>query len=163
MAESPSRSQPAISFRRLAEAEYPWDLLLEADPSRAMVAGYLDGGICIGAFLDAGGADPLGEYVLAFPSEDEAEIANIAVDAAWRGRGIGRRLVAHAALSAGARGAARLWVGTGNSSIGQLAFYQRCGFRIDCVDRDFFTRKYPEPIFENGIRCRDMVRLSLEL
>ncbi len=29
-------------------------------------------------------------------------------------------------------------IGTGNSSIGQLALYQKCGFRIIGVDMDFF-------------------------
>jgi hypothetical protein len=27
------------------------------------------------------------------------------------------------------------------------------------VDVDFFTRNYPEAIVENGIECRDMIRL----
>lgn len=43
-------------------------------------------------------------------------------------------------------------VGTGNSSIGQLALYQKCGFRITGVDRDFFIRHYIEEIFESGIQ-----------
>ncbi|QGQ45538.1 GNAT family N-acetyltransferase [Metabacillus sediminilitoris] len=54
-------------------------------------------------------------------------------------------------------------IGTGNSSIGQLAFYQKCGFRIIGVDLDFFIRHYPEEIFENGKHCRDMIRLSQDL
>ena len=35
--------------------------------------------------------------------------------------------------------------------------------QIDGIDRDFFRRNYPEPIFENGIECRHMVRLRIEL
>lgn len=31
------------------------------------------------------------------------------------------------------------------------------------IDRDFFTRHYEEPIFENGLECRDMVRLDYRL
>jgi len=54
-------------------------------------------------------------------------------------------------------------IGTGNSSLGQLALYQKCGFRIVGVDRDFFVRHYQDEIFENGIQCRDMVRLSQDL
>ena len=54
-------------------------------------------------------------------------------------------------------------VGTGNSSIGQLALYQKCGFRITSIDRDFFIRNYEDDIFENGIWCRDMIRLSQDL
>ena len=56
-------------------------------------------------------------------------------------------------------GAREVWIGTGNSSISQLALYQKMGFRIAGVDVDFFTRNYPEEIIENGIHCRDMIRL----
>ena len=31
------------------------------------------------------------------------------------------------------------------------------------IDFDFFTRHYSEAIFENGIKCRDMIRLSRDL
>ncbi len=54
-------------------------------------------------------------------------------------------------------------IGTGNSSIGQLALYQKCGFRIIGVDMDFFVKHYPAQIFENGIQYRDTVRLSQDL
>ena len=56
-----------------------------------------------------------------------------------------------------------LEVGTGNAGIGQLALYQRCGFSIESIEKDYFVRHYPEPIYENGIECRDMVRLRMEL
>ncbi len=56
-----------------------------------------------------------------------------------------------------------LEVCTGNSSIGQLALYQKCGFRMSGIERDFFIKHYHEPIFENGIQCRDRVRLTQEL
>lgn len=56
-----------------------------------------------------------------------------------------------------------LEVGTGNSSISQLAFYQKCGFRIVGVDKDFFKRHYEERIIENGIECIDMIRLNIDL
>lgn len=46
---------------------------------------------------------------------------------------------------------------------GLTALYQKCGFRIVGIDRDFFTDHYPEPIYENGIWCRDMIRLSIHL
>ena len=30
------------------------------------------------------------------------------------------------------------------------------------IDRDFFVRNYPEPIFEDGIQLFDRLRLTLE-
>lgn len=61
------------------------------------------------------------------------------------------------------QGAKTLEIGTGNSSLNQLGLYQKCGFRIIGVDKDFFTRHYEDEIVENGIICRDMIRLSMDL
>ncbi|WP_298614537.1 hypothetical protein [uncultured Odoribacter sp.] len=61
------------------------------------------------------------------------------------------------------KGAQMLEVGTGNAGIGQLALYQKCGFTIIEIDFDFFRKNYTESIFENGIECRHMVRLSMDL
>ena len=49
--------------------------------------------------------------------------------------------------------------------MGQLAFYQKTGFRLWKIERDFFSRErgYPEGIEEAGIPLRDMVRMDQEL
>lgn len=94
---------------------------------------------------------------------DTIELVNIAVAEARQGQGLGKRLVLHAIEQAKLLGYRTLEIGTGNSSVGQLALYQKCGFRITGVDRDFFLRHYDEPIFENGIQVIDMVRLSQDL
>ena len=52
-------------------------------------------------------------------------------------------------------------VGTGNSSLRQLSFYQKAGFRISGIIPDYFIGDDP-PVFENGIRCIDMIRLRYE-
>ena len=80
-----------------------------------------------------------------------------------QGKGFGKQLVIDAIEVAKSRGYRTIEIGTGNSSIGQLALYQKCGFRITGVDIDFFIRHYPEEIFENSIQCRDMIRLSQDL
>ena len=72
---------------------------------------------------------------------------NIAVDERQHGRGIGRQLIEHAIGHAREQGYKTIEIGTGNSGIGQLALYQKCGFRITGVDRDFFNRNYSEAIY----------------
>jgi hypothetical protein len=64
-----------------------------------------------------------------------------------------------------ARGVKRVVVGTGNCGIGALAYYQKAGFRLWKIERDFFSpaRGYPAGLEENGIPLRDMVWMDQEL
>lgn len=93
---------------------------------------------------------------------DAAEILELAVAAAQQGRGLGRRIVAWLADEARRRGKRQLTVGTGNSSLGTIAFYQKCGMRMDHVRPDYFWY-YPEPSFEHGIQKRDLLVFRLDL
>ena len=138
----------------------PLELLLTADPSATLIKGYLDRGHCYIAEIDNQAA---GVYVLVETSDDTAELINIAGDGKHQGKGIGKALVKDAIQKSKDLGFKTIEVGTGNSSIDQLALYQKCGFRITGVDKDFFIRHYEVEIFENGIQCIDMVRLSKEL
>lgn len=138
----------------------PMHLLLLADPSRKLVEEYLGSGTC---FVAMGDNRMIGVCVLLQKGPELIEIMNIAVDEQYHGRGIGRQLIEHAISHAREQGYKMIEIGTGNSGIGQLALYQKCGFRITGVDRDFFTRNYSEAIYENGIQCQDMIRLSQSL
>lgn len=134
----------------------PMQLLLEADPSKELVVEYCAGGLVYAAEL---AGDIAGVYVLLPLTELAVEVKNIAVAESARGQGYGKKLLRHALAEAERLGFSKVEIGTGNSSLDQLALYQKCGFRVDSIDRDFFTRNYPEPIIENGIVCRDMIRL----
>jgi len=136
------------------------ELLLLADPSQQLVEQYLKRGECYVAETDGA---VIGVYVLLPTRPDTAEIVNVAVHELYQGQGIGKRLVNHAIQTAKAQGCRTVEIGTGNSGVGQLALYQKCGFRITGVDRDFFLRHYDEPIYENGIQVVDMVRLSQDI
>lgn len=150
-----------MEIKKLAHAEgAPMRLLLLADPSESHVRDYLRRGECHVAYeMD----QPVGVYVLLPTRPETIELVNVAVDESAQGKGIGKQLIDHAVHNARSQGYKTIEVGTGNSSIGQLALYQKCGFRLIGVDFDFFTRHYPERIIENGIHCRDMIRLSQDL
>ncbi|WP_284645788.1 GNAT family N-acetyltransferase [Paenibacillus silviterrae] len=148
-------------IRKLERNEnYPMELLLLADPSQELIEDYVERGDCYIAEADN---QMIGTYVLLPTRPATVELVNIAVTEPMHGRGIGKQLVQHAIQTAASKGFKTIEVGTGNSSLGQLALYQKCGFRIVGIDMDFFTRHYPEEIYENGIRCRDMIRLSQDL
>ncbi|WP_041809222.1 GNAT family N-acetyltransferase [Evansella cellulosilytica] len=150
-----------MNIRRLAKTEKPpMQLLLLADPSERMVEDYLKRGNCYIAEINN---QAIGVYVLLSSGPHTVELVNVAVDPKHQGQGIGRRLVMDAIKIAKSKGYKSIEVGTGNSSIGQLALYQKCGFRITTIEKDYFMTHYNEEIFENGIQCRDMIRLSREI
>ena len=93
---------------------------------------------------------------------DLAEIIELAVHPHQHGRGHGRRMLAWVQAEARGRNKTGLIVGTANSSIGNIAFYQRCGFRMDHVRRDYFSY-YRQPVYEDGIQIRDMLVFSIDL
>lgn len=142
------------------DEEPPKDLLLLADPSQRLVDEYLKGGEC---FVAWGEGQIIGVYVLLPTRTNTVELVNIAVVENHQGKGIGKQLVNHAIQTAWTKGYKTIEIGTGNSSLRQLALYQKCGFRITGVDIDYFVRHYSEEIFENDIQCRDMIRLSQDL
>ncbi|MBC5637699.1 GNAT family N-acetyltransferase [Ornithinibacillus sp. BX22] len=148
-------------IRKLLKDEVPpIDLLLLADPSEEMIMGYLQRGDCYVAELDS---EIVGVFVLLPTRPGTMEIVNVAVSKEYQSKGIGKKLIQDAIEKAKIGGYNAVEIGTGNSSINQLALYQKCGFRIIGIDPDFFIRNYSVEIFEYGIQCRDMIRLKLDL
>lgn len=92
----------------------------------------------------------------------DGEIIYIAVLASLRGRGIGKALIEAVVAEARLRGLVALAVGTANSSLANIAFYQKCGFRMDHVRCDYFAYIQP-PISEDGILLRDMLVFTMQL
>lgn len=137
----------------------PYDLLLLADPSRKAIDDYIKRGFAYVCIKDK----IIGIYVLLQTRSNTIELINIAVEESYHSKGVGKKLLCHAIETAKELGAKILDVGTGNSSISQLYFYQKSGFRIVGVDKDYFVKNYEEDIYENNIKCVDMIRLSLEL
>lgn len=137
---------------------YPYELLLEADPSIHKIKEYVQKGKCFIA-VDQ---EVKGVYILVAHTPNKAEIMNVAVIEEERGRGLGKQLIHDALQRAKKLGMTSVEIGTCNSSIAQLALYQKCGFRICGIIQGFFD-DYSEPIVEDGIRCRDMIRLTYQI
>ncbi|HKQ13617.1 MAG TPA: GNAT family N-acetyltransferase [Steroidobacteraceae bacterium] len=146
-----------------AERERFLPLLLLADESLQQVRSYMQRGELY-AFLGPDGV-PVGT-VLTIPAPlGGVELVSVAVDTTQQNRGIGRRMLAAVFDELRRRGVQRAVVGTANAGIGQLAFYQKAGFRLLRIERDFFSpaRGYPAVMEDNGIRLRDRVWMDLEL
>lgn len=138
----------------------PMELLLLADPSEKTIEEYIQQGLVYIASVEG---NVIGVYVLLKIASDVIELKNIAVKIRYQGKGIGKKLVLDAIKKAKGMGAKKIVVGTGNSSLPQLALYQKCGFEITGIDKGYFERNYSEEIIENGIKCVDMIKLSIQL
>lgn len=136
------------------------DLLLLADPAEEAVLSYLNKGFC---FTAEHAGVTVGVILYMETGPGVMEIMNVAVRPDLHNKGIGRQLILHALNEIRKTDTRTVEIGTGNPGVVQMLLYQKCGFRIVGIDFDFFRRHYPEPIIENGIECRDMIRLRMEL
>ncbi|KEO83427.1 hypothetical protein EL26_10665 [Tumebacillus flagellatus] len=137
-------------------------LLLLADPSEEMVRRYLPEGELYSWLTSEG--ETVGVLHLTAPDDGVVEIKNIAVREQYQGQGHGRSLLESILkLLRERESVEKVIVRTGNSSIGNLAFYQKLGFRIMEIEHDYFVREYEHPIVEDGIRCRDRLMLARTL
>lgn len=133
-------------------------LLLSADPDEKAILAYLSGSIVL-VYRDD---DIFVSIAVINAVAGVFELKNIAVLKKYQGKGIAKSMINKSKQLAKESGVKAIEVGTGNSSLSQLALYQKCGFRMHSIEPNFFD-SYPEPIIENGIRCIDMVRLRAEL
>lgn len=137
----------------------PIELLLLSDPSEDVIAEYIHSSTNFIARLDT---KPVGALVLLKTRPKTMEIMNISVYEEYQNKGIGRQLIHKAIEYAQESGMKMLEIGTGNPGVQQMMLYQKCGFRIVGVELDYFRKNHTEKIFENGIECRDMIRMRME-
>jgi ribosomal protein S18 acetylase RimI-like enzyme len=156
-------ANPAItgSVRlRNATEEIPYSLLLLADETVEAIDRYVfDSEL----YLYEHNKRVLAVYVLKIVNQKAMEIKNVAVENTCQGQGIGTFLLQHAAENAARRGFRALFIGTGDNSVRQLAFYQKLGFKRFGTIRGFFIKNYPEPVYENEKQLRDMVILKKDI
>lgn len=143
-----------------SNTDAPIDLLLLADPSEKLVKSYLNKGICYTAEMDG---NTVGAALIMEIKPDTIEVMNLSVKEEFQNKGIGKQLLLHVIKEIKKSGIKTIEIGTGNPGVIQMLLYQKCGFRIVEIDFDFFRRNYPERIYENGIECRDMIRMRIDL
>ncbi len=143
-----------------SNTDVPMDLLLLADPSEELVKSYLKKGTCYIAEFDE---ETVGVILIVETKPHTVEVMNLAVKEELHNNGIGKKLLLHVIEEIKKSDTKTIEIGTGNPGVVQMLLYQKCGFRIVGIDFDFFRRTHPEPIYENGIECRDMIRMRIEL
>lgn len=147
-----------MEIQEVPYTKAPIELLLEADPAVEKIKAYLPRSHCFVAMLNG---NPVGAYVVQPIAPAVYELMSIAVSPDYQRQGIGTKLLKHVVTKVQDLGARRLEVGTGTFGY-QLGWYQRHGFRVFAVERGFFLNNYEEPIYENGIQLKDMLRLAVD-
>ena len=149
--ESIPRRETAFLLPVLSDAEEGEELLRAAllDSTCTAYASWVD-------------AQLVGAAVVRWEEEKPSEIVYIAVAPDWRGRGYGKQIMRFFLEELRKRGGHALLVGTANAAIDNIAFYQKCGFRLFEIRRDYFAYIQP-PMAENGIVLRDMIVLRYDL
>jgi GNAT superfamily N-acetyltransferase len=129
----------------------------EADDSQELLNAYID----LGRLWVARGArgEVIGHLHVVPRDQDVWEVTNTAVVESQRGLGAGRALLERAVDEARAEGVRRLMVATAAADVGNLRFYQRCGFRMTRVVQDVFTpvNGYRAGLEVDGIPLLDQV------
>jgi ribosomal protein S18 acetylase RimI-like enzyme len=135
------------------------DLMLMADESEEIVTKYIHDGEMFAIYHEE---SIIGVALFTFESDKIVELKNMALSIDSRGKGLGKAVIKRAFEIYKDKNFTKMIVGTANSSIANIAFYQKAGFRMDQIKRDFF-RNYPEPFYEDGIRAIDMIMFYKDL
>lgn len=140
----------------------PFDLLLLADEERQAIEKYIHQSEIYVAAV-AGEKIPVGVIAVLPVNDQHLEIKALAVDPRYQNTGIGKLLIDQARAAAAERGFAELHVGTADGATREIAYYESRGFRRFALKEDFFVTNYSKPLFDHGVRLRDMVMLKMEL
>ena len=102
------------------------------------------------------------------PDESEhhcAALKTVAIDQTRHNQGPGLQMLAMVLDDLRSRGTRRVIVGTSNTVIREIAFYQKAGFRLWRIERDYFTleKGYDPNECHNGLPHRDMVWFDQDL
>jgi GNAT superfamily N-acetyltransferase len=129
----------------------------EADDSDQQLDSYID----LGTLWVARTTDRVVVgHLQTVPRDGDAwEVVSTAVVEHARGQGVGRALLERAVEEARAAGASRVVLATATADVGNLRFYQRCGFRMTRIVPDAFgaAQGYPPGIEIDGIPMLDQV------
>ncbi|WP_221928752.1 ribosomal protein S18-alanine N-acetyltransferase [Tepidiphilus olei] len=141
-----------LRLRAMREDDLPWVTALERTAQEipwseksfreALTAGYACwmAEVLSGDDPTTAAAEPVGFLILLLVA-GEAEILNLAIDPAHRGRGLGREMLEAALEEARERGATTVWLEVRVSNQAAIALYQRSGFAIVARRRGYYATR----------------------
>jgi N-acetylglutamate synthase-like GNAT family acetyltransferase len=149
-----------MEYIETVASNIPISLLLEADPSEQKIHHYLSSSWCYVAVTNE---HIIGACLIRPDSAlNLAEIVNVSIVPELQKQGIGSELLKFSLAQLKQKGIKRVQLSTGTFGH-QLTYYQRIGFRVESVVKNYFLTQYSEPIYEHGIQHKDMLKLYMTL
>ena len=127
-------------------------LLTESDPNINLVGNYLNKGRL---FVYMHNNKPVSFIVVQSISHDTVEIKNLLTLENYRGHGYAKKLVRH--IENIYKNIPAIIIGTANSSMSNIAFYTKLGYRYSHRIENFFIDYYAQDIYENGMQAVDLL------
>ncbi|AZA79509.1 N-acetyltransferase [Chryseobacterium sp. G0186] len=150
-----------FTFNKISiETDIPYELLLLADETIEAIDRYIFNS---DIYLLNDGSGDIAVMALHQNNDTELEVKNIAVIEDYRNKGIGSILMNKAKEIARENGYKTLTVGTSDTGLQQIRFYEKNGFIKTGIRKNFFIENYPAPIYENGLQMQDMILLTHHL
>lgn len=143
-----------ITISKVNDKQKYLSLLLLADPDENMLNKYLGKGNMY--ILNDKQYGDVSECVIIDLGNGIAEIKNLATFLAFQNMGYASYLIKYL-FNILKNTYHTVMVGTSDYGVG---FYKRLGFVYSHTINGFFTDNYPEPIYENGVLCEDMIYLK---
>ena len=121
------------------------------DGNEEVVRQYMNEGILYAIHC---GRHLLGVTLLVERSATAIEIKNIAIEPDYKGKEIAQIVLQMISNSCKEKGYTQVIAGTANFSIDNIVYYQKVGFRMEEIEKDFFSQ-YNKLIRENGLQAID--------
>src|SRR4030095_11461463 len=137
-----------LRLHKLQQREtIPFDLLLLADEEEDAIRKYIYDAAIYTLFCNER-LDLIAVVALFRVSKSEIEIKNIGVLESFRVIGIGSWLIDRVKEIASKENYKEIIVGTADSGIDQIRFYERNGFVKYAIKKNYFIDNYTQPIFD---------------
>lgn len=145
---------------RNIEENLPYDLLLLADESSVVIETYIHKCDVFGMYSNS---ILIGVMAIQKIDDNAIELKNMAISPKQQGKGFGSRALKWMELNFQKQGHHTVYLGTGDKSVQALLFYQKSGYEVHSIRKDFFRKIYPNPIIENGLELKHMIVLCKEI
>ena len=152
-----------LRLHRLNYSEsIPFELLLHADENEEAIRKYIYDSVIYTVYCNKS-PRPIGVFALYRINETILEIKNIGIRESFRRVGIGSFLINSIKEIARKENYSEIIVGTADTGIKQIRFYEKNGFTTYALKENFFIENYSEPIVEDGVTLKDMIMLKTKV